>query len=176
MNTTLKSHQTKALNIMAKHPKGCVYVPTGGGKTICMIADAFRQLENTTLPKTIIVVAPRILLAQQLCSEFLTHIKNVEVLHVHSAETEFKSTTKTDVIDDWHSTAQKINSSLLHTIHYIRLLILASMSIQYILMKHITQYKEISLMLYHTSQDILLESISLLLHLSTLDQQITREV
>ena len=106
---------------MAKHPKGCVYVPTGGGKTICMIADAYRQLENTTLPKTIIVVAPRILLAQQLCSEFLTHIKNVEVLHVHSAETEFKSTTKTDVIDDWHfnSTENQLIFTTYHSLHKI---------------------------------------------------------
>jgi len=37
--------------------------------------------------KTIVVVAPRILLAEQLCSEFLEFITNASVMHVHSGET-----------------------------------------------------------------------------------------
>ena len=107
--------------MMSKHQKGCIYVPTGGGKTICMIADAYKRLQESSLPKTIIVVAPRILLAQQLCSEFLEHIKDVEVLHVHSAETEFKSTTKTDVIDHWHfnSTENQLIFTTYHSLHKI---------------------------------------------------------
>ncbi len=107
--------------MMSKHPKGCVYVPTGGGKTICMIADAIKQYQNSSLPKTIIVVAPRILLAQQLSAEFLSHIDNVEVLHVHSGETEHFSTTKTDVIDNWHfnSTEHQLIFTTYHSLHRI---------------------------------------------------------
>ena len=60
-----------------KQHQSQVIVPTGGGKTMCMIHDLKRRLQTTeggTLswyPKTYVVVAPRILLANQLCSEFL---------------------------------------------------------------------------------------------------------
>ena len=53
---------------MSKHNKGQVIVPTGGGKTICMIQDAIEQFKSDRL-KTIVVVAPRILLANQLCED-----------------------------------------------------------------------------------------------------------
>ena len=66
----LRPHQKKAIQAMSKHNKGQVIVPTGGGKTICMIQDAIEQFKSDRL-KTIVVVAPRILLANQLCEEFL---------------------------------------------------------------------------------------------------------
>jgi superfamily II DNA or RNA helicase len=44
--------------------------PTGGGKTLVGICDALRQFE-TGAAKTIVVVAPRILLAEQLSAEYL---------------------------------------------------------------------------------------------------------
>jgi predicted helicase len=47
-----------------------------------------------------VVVAPRILLAEQLCSEFLEHI-DAHVMHVHSGETEHFSTTKAKMIRAW---------------------------------------------------------------------------
>ena len=78
---------------MQKYTKGQVIVPTGGGKTLKMIFDAIRQFESETA-KTIVVVAPRILLAEQLSSEFLEHIVDVEVMHVHTGETHHYSTTK----------------------------------------------------------------------------------
>ena len=81
----LHDHQLRVLSKMYKHQKGQVIVPTGGGKTMCMITDANCVLEGER--KTIVVVAPRILLAQQLCEDFLTHLdKPVKVLHVHSGE------------------------------------------------------------------------------------------
>ena len=85
---------------MQLQSKGQLIVPTGGGKTMCMIEDAKIQFASS-LPKTIVVVAPRILLAQQLCEDFLELIDNVDVLHVHSGETHHKSTTKVDEIDYW---------------------------------------------------------------------------
>jgi len=95
----LRPHQTDALDAMAKNPKGQVIVPTGGGKTMCMIEDAKRVFSTQEIA-TIVVVAPRILLAQQLCSEFMEtgEFPDVHVLHVHSGETEYNSTTKVDQI------------------------------------------------------------------------------
>jgi len=90
---TLRPHQHRAVAAMQKHTKGQVIVPTGGGKTLKMIVDTLRQFQSQT-PQTVVVVAPRILLAEQLSSEFLEHITNAEVLHVHSGETHHVSTTK----------------------------------------------------------------------------------
>ena len=93
MNIQLRPHQERGVAAMAEHDKGQIVVPTGGGKTLKMIYDALRELQSET-PQTIVVVAPRILLAEQLSAEFLEFITNVEVLHVHSGETHHVSTTK----------------------------------------------------------------------------------
>jgi len=90
---TLRPHQHRAVAAMQKHTKGQVIVPTGGGKTLKMIVDTLRQFQSQTA-QTVVVVAPRILLAEQLSAEFLEHITNAEVLHVHSGETHHVSTTK----------------------------------------------------------------------------------
>jgi len=94
MTLTLRPHQQRALDAMQHHERGQVIVPTGGGKTLIMIRDLLRRLADTDQPITAVVVAPRILLANQLSSEFLEHIDNVEVMHVHSGETHHYSTTK----------------------------------------------------------------------------------
>ena len=91
----LRPHQLDALDAMANHSKGQIIVPTGGGKTMCMIDDAERS------GGTIVVVAPRILLAEQLSSEFLEQIDNVSVMHVHSGETPHYSSTKANDIAEW---------------------------------------------------------------------------
>ena len=108
---TLRPHQQKALDAMLAYDKGQVIIPTGGGKTICMIEDAKKQLESNT-SKTIVVVAPRILLANQLCSEFLELItqKNVNVLHVHSGETHHVSTTKVHAIQCHHGICKAVDA------------------------------------------------------------------
>jgi predicted helicase len=93
MKIQLRPHQERAVAVMQKHNKGQLIVPTGGGKTLKMIYDCLRELQSET-PQTIVVVAPRILLAEQLSSEFLEFITNAEVLHVHSGETHHVSTTK----------------------------------------------------------------------------------
>ena len=90
---TLRPHQQRALDALSKYLKGQCIFPTGAGKTLVAIMDAVREFQKET-PQTIVVVAPRILLAEQLCSEFLEHITNAEVMHVHSGETHHYSTTK----------------------------------------------------------------------------------
>tara|TARA_B100000482_G_scaffold28126_1_gene18097 strand:- start:113 stop:1285 length:1173 start_codon:yes stop_codon:yes gene_type:complete len=94
----LRSHQATTLDKMLHHKKGQVIVPTGGGKTMCMIEDLNREINQADYRRTFVVVAPRILLAQQLCEEFLEQITGVNVLHVHSGETHHTSTTKPEKI------------------------------------------------------------------------------
>tara|TARA_A100001201_G_scaffold72137_1_gene65890 strand:- start:2535 stop:3659 length:1125 start_codon:yes stop_codon:yes gene_type:complete len=84
---------------MQKNEKGTVIIPTGGGKTMCMIQDTLSAFADN-VDCTVVVVAPRILLAEQLCSEFLEHM-SASVLHVHSGETHYFSTTKAKQIKQW---------------------------------------------------------------------------
>ena len=93
----LRPHQTEATEQLLNNTKGQVIVPTGGGKTLIAISDAYREFQSDT-PKTIVVVAPRILLANQLCSEFLEVIQNATSIHVHSGETKHFSSTKPEKI------------------------------------------------------------------------------
>ena len=116
MTTTLRPHQQDALAAMQKYEKGQVIIPTGGGKTLAMITDAKQQFDADS-PTTIVVVAPRILLAQQLCKEFLEVITDpmVRVLHVHSGDTEHESTTKPAHIYDWAVQTWKRNRIIFTT-------------------------------------------------------------
>jgi len=100
MQIQLRPHQERAVAAMRKHNKGQIIVPTGGGKTLKMIFDAMRQFQSET-PQTIVVVAPRILLAEQLSSEFLEFITNAAVLHIHSGETHHESSTRPREIRNW---------------------------------------------------------------------------
>ena len=101
----LRPHQQRALDALLQHRKGQVIIPTGGGKTNIAIFDALREFQSDA-PKTIVVVAPRILLAEQLSSEFLEFITNAQVLHVHSGETHHFSSTRPNVIRAWHEQAK----------------------------------------------------------------------
>ena len=85
---------------------------------MCMIDDAIRRYDGVTHP-TIVVVAPRILLAEQLSSEFLEVIENVSVMHVHSGETSHFSTTKADMIEKWVRSCKgnKIIFTTYHSLH-----------------------------------------------------------
>ena len=115
----LRDHQLSILNTLQQNSKGQIIVPTGGGKTICMIEDAKYQFQFNSVSKTIVVVAPRILLAQQLCADFLELIDNVDVLHVHSGETHHTSTTKVDLIRQWvgDNVGNKIIFTTYHSLH-----------------------------------------------------------
>ena len=96
----LRPHQERAHSAMEHHSKGQVLMTTGGGKTPTMIFDAIREFSDS-VPQTIVVVAPRIMLAEQLSAEFLEHITNASVMHVHSGETHHYSTTNPNKILTW---------------------------------------------------------------------------
>tara|TARA_B100001564_G_scaffold100328_1_gene82517 strand:+ start:694 stop:1887 length:1194 start_codon:yes stop_codon:yes gene_type:complete len=97
---TLRPHQERIINRLQNYNKGQVIVPTGGGKTLTMIMDAQSSMDRCNNGVTTVVVAPRILLAEQLCSEFMEVIDDpyLHVMHVHSGETHHVSTTKADKI------------------------------------------------------------------------------
>ena len=118
----LRPHQLSALDAMSASDRGQIIVPTGGGKTICMIEDVKRQFKSP-FGETIVVVAPRILLANQLCSEFLeqnldgNYNVSVAVAHVHSGETHYYSTTKASRISVWSAKNVANNQIIFTTYH-----------------------------------------------------------
>ena len=117
----LRPHQARIVDSMTTNPKGKVIVPTGGGKTLCMIKDAERVFNSGNKwgfilkkadRKTIVVVSPRILLAQQHSQEFEDYLKlnpmlQRRVLHVHSGNTSHYSTTNPDAIREWNDKQRK---------------------------------------------------------------------
>ena len=64
---TLRPHQERIIDRLQNYNKGQVIVPTGGGKTLTMIMDAKSSMDRCNTGVTTVVVAPRILLAEQLC-------------------------------------------------------------------------------------------------------------
>ena len=117
----LREHQLRIVDKMNRHQKGQVIVPTGGGKTICMISDAISQFSRPN--KTIVVVSPRILLTQQLSKDFLELLQSVQVLHVHSGDTSHTSTTNKREIFNWtvnNWNSNKIIFTTYHSLHRIQ--------------------------------------------------------
>ena len=108
LTITLRPHQQRIIDRLQSYDKGQILVPTGGGKTLTMILDTQRRHDSITNGTTTVVVAPRILLAEQLCSEFLEVIDtaNTHIMHVHSGETHHYSSTKADKIHMFANTAR----------------------------------------------------------------------
>ena len=123
---TLRPHQDRILDRMLAYNKGQVIVPTGGGKTLTMIVDTQRRHDTITNGTTTVVVAPRILLAEQLCSEFLEIIDtaHTHVMHVHSGETHHFSTTKSEKIALFADVARTAGENVIifttyHSLHRV---------------------------------------------------------
>mgnify|MGYP003642906694 FL=1 len=115
----LRPHQQRIVDRMGSYDKGQVIVPTGGGKTMCMITDTKNRLDSINNGTTTVVVAPRILLAEQLCSEFMEIIDPnnsdpyLHVMHVHSGETRYTSTTKADKIHLYAGCARSMGENVI---------------------------------------------------------------
>ena len=120
----LRRHQEQALQAMTDNDKGQVIVPTGGGKTICMIMDTVRQLK---MYGTVVVVAPRILLAEQLYREFMEivneNLYDVHAMHVHSGKIKgvFSSTNPLEIQSFVETTmgGRRIIFTTYHSLHRI---------------------------------------------------------
>ena len=126
----LRPHQERIVECMSTNPKGQVIVPTGGGKTLCMIKDAQREFNSCSWDvflkhperKTVVVVSPRILLAQQHSDSFeeflgLNPMLQCQILHVHSGDTHHYSTTSSDTIKQWENGNYRYNKLIFTTYH-----------------------------------------------------------
>ena len=121
----LRPHQEQALQAMTDNDKGQIIVPTGGGKTMCMIMDTVNQLEYYG---TVVVVAPRILLAEQLYKEFMEIVDencdDVSAMHVHSGKIKgvFSSTNPLEIQSFVESTlsGRRIIFTTYHSLHKIQ--------------------------------------------------------
>jgi superfamily II DNA or RNA helicase len=123
----LRPHQQDAVDSMLAFDKGQLVIPTGGGKTLCMIYDIIQNQKYIDNGSTLVVVAPRILLAEQLCSEFLEVIDttSTHVLHVHSGETHHFSTTNPSKINLFVNTARTAGENVIifttyHSLHRLQ--------------------------------------------------------
>ena len=119
MSDFLRPHQRRAYDRMTTEKSGQIIIPTGGGKTFIMIADCKRLVTTTPRsPQTIVVVAPRILLANQLSNEFESELpKTVKIAHVHSGETHHFSTTKSNELTHWSCTNPQYDKVIFTTYH-----------------------------------------------------------
>jgi len=126
----LRPHQARIVDTMKRQDKGQIIVPTGGGKTLCMIKDAESQFNSCKWDllnrdcdrKTIVIVAPRILLTQQLCNDFVETINvnpmlQYKTLHVHSGYTIHDSTTNALAISKWCDDNYRYNKLIFTTYH-----------------------------------------------------------
>jgi hypothetical protein len=133
MNFQPRPHQKRGDVAMQQYDKGQLIYPTGGGKTLNMIMDAVRQFQSVT-PQTIVVVAPRILLAEQLSAEFLEFITNAKVFHTHSGETHHESSTRPLAIRQWVESHQSSHKLIVTTYHSLSRLVDAEIDVDTIYM------------------------------------------
>lgn len=75
MTFTLRTNQQDMLDSMESNDKGIIQCPTGGGKTYTFITNSRQYL---TPGNVVLVVAPQLLLSEQLFSEFDTHLSDID--------------------------------------------------------------------------------------------------
>ena len=118
MSDFLRPHQRRAYDRMTTEKSGQIIVPTGGGKTFIMISDCKRLVTTTPhSPQTIVIVAPRILLANQLSNEFESALPDVKIAHVHSGETHHFSTTDHRFLTHWSCSNPQYDKLIFTTYH-----------------------------------------------------------
>jgi superfamily II DNA or RNA helicase len=98
---SLRPQQQEVFSLMRQHSKMLTVAPTSAGKSIMMIADAKHRFTEGE-SKTILVVAPKLILCQQLSEEFCKYISNVSVAHVHSGDTQYFRTTNFLELAYWY--------------------------------------------------------------------------
>lgn len=74
----LFQHQQEMLLAMGDNNRGIIQCPTGGGKTYTFVTDSRKHMQPGNV---IVVVAPRLLLIEQLFSEFDKHLSDIDFLY-----------------------------------------------------------------------------------------------
>jgi len=114
----LRPHQDHAIGMMSKHDKGIICAVTGAGKTLIGVFDTMKQFEQEE-DQTVVVVAPRLMLANQLSHEYLEFITNASVFHCHSGDTMHQSSTNPSEIRKWvnNTPGHKLIFTTYHSLH-----------------------------------------------------------
>lgn len=128
-------HQQNILDSLKKYKRGLITCPTGGGKTVTFIHDSRRFL----IPGgVVVVVAPQLMLSDQLFKEFDKHLSDVDFYYrqVSSEKVTFQRdrknlkfritppkspTTVVDEIQDTYRIAQKLKKPLILFVTYASL-------------------------------------------------------
>lgn len=128
----LFSHQIEILETLKKNKKGIIASPTGSGKTVSIINDCKRFL---TAGNVILVVAPQLMLSEQLFNEFDTHLSDFD-FYYRQVSSELKTfqrnrrnlkfritppkspTTVVSEIRETYRIAQKLNKPLILFVTY----------------------------------------------------------
>ena len=128
----LYQHQSDILEALKSNSKGWISCPTGGGKTYTFITDSRRFL---TPGNVVVVVAPQLLLSQQLFTEFDKNLPDVDFMYRQissegktfqrdRSKLKFRTTppknptTTVDEIRDTYRIAQKVNKPLILFVTY----------------------------------------------------------
>ena len=85
----LRPYQIQAVEQLQKHHRGTCILPTSAGKTTIFIEDVRQRMNKALQPLVIVVVAPKILLCNQLAQEFDETLKGQAdyfTMLVHSGE------------------------------------------------------------------------------------------
>lgn len=112
---------------MRQHSKMLTIAPTSAGKSIIMIADARHRFSESN-DKTILVVAPKLLLAQQLSDEFEKFISEVSFAHVHSGDSKHFRTTDFLELAYWNEETQG-NKLIFSTYHSLDKIVKAELEL-----------------------------------------------
>lgn len=110
MMKQLRPYQLKAVEELKKHNKGICVLPTSAGKTTIFIEDVKQRMDNSNHPLVIVVVAPKILLCNQLAEEFKETLKgqvDYFSLLVHSGEDGVTKPQEISVISKVYKTIGK---------------------------------------------------------------------
>ncbi len=113
---------------MREHSKMLTVAPTSAGKSIMMIADAKHRFTEGESNKTILVVAPKILLAQQLSDEFEKFIDNISIAHVHSGDAKHFRTTDFLELAYWNEKTES-NKLIFSTYHSLDKIVQAELEL-----------------------------------------------
>jgi superfamily II DNA or RNA helicase len=124
----LRPHQEEVFSLMRNHSKMLTVAPTSAGKSIMMIADAKHRFTEGESNKTILVVAPKLVLCQQLSNEFEKFIDNVNILHIHSGDTQHTRITDFLELAYWYEKTEG-NKLIFTTYHSLDKIVRAELEI-----------------------------------------------
>jgi superfamily II DNA or RNA helicase len=87
-----RQSQKEVVDIMSEHNKLRIIAPTSAGKSFMIFLDIFNKMQ-TQEDSLFVIVSSRILLLQQLSSEYSKLIGNTHIVHMHSGDSNNRKIT-----------------------------------------------------------------------------------